>query len=224
MPWAVSRIWNQKPPPVSNALTKPPLVPVYWGQSSAWAASSHCASSVALSGQCRHIVPRLSVPTCSLLMNRSCRKLAHLCVRRCVENGGNRHFLSPPCLQRPGRQVLLLFQHKGKEIGAAEGNPQAFSRAEAGAQATGPGQPLTLSLRPLLWPQPPAPVVQCLQRPGTAEHLPAWGGLLCSVCKASVHRLSGLSGSQVAPLCLCRGSPVGAALERWAHAEEAPAS
>ena len=193
MPWAVSRIWNQKPPPVSNALTKPPLVPVYWGQSSAWAASSHCASSLALSGQCRHIVPRLSVPTCSLLMNRSCRKLAHLCVRRCVENGGNRHFLSPPCLQRPGRQVLLLFQHKGKEIGAAEGNPQAFSRAEAGAQATGPGQPLTLSLRPLLWPQPPAPVVQCLQRPGTAEHLPAWGGLLCSVYKASVHRLSGLS-------------------------------
>lgn len=39
--------------------------------------------------------------------------------------------------------MLLLFQHKGKEIGAAEGNPQVFSKAEAGAQAAGPSRPLT---------------------------------------------------------------------------------
>lgn len=39
--------------------------------------------------------------------------------------------------------MLLLFQHKEKEIGAAKGNPQVFSKAKAGAQAAGPSRPLT---------------------------------------------------------------------------------
>ena len=41
--------------------------------------------------------------------------------------------------------MLLLFLCKEKEITVTEGSSQVHSKAEDGAQAAGPGQPLSLS-------------------------------------------------------------------------------
>lgn len=68
-----------------------------------------------------HMYLHLSIPICSLLMNRGHRKLKSSCLRGTAGNDNNRCFLSTPCIPQPGEAgTVLIHIVQGKRDREAE--------------------------------------------------------------------------------------------------------